>query len=105
MEHETLLSLLRDPAHWEFEIILTLIQDVVIGLLVWPFVSKHWKHHVERDEEAGLDRNKRRRKLKKETAWLGGFEGPQNKRPVGPPPKGKLSGVVTAKGSSSHGGK
>jgi hypothetical protein len=55
MEHETFWSLLHDAAHWEFELFLIFVFDVVLGLLVWPFVRKHWKHHVERDARETKD--------------------------------------------------
>ncbi|MGH7745457.1 MAG: hypothetical protein ACREQ5_11790 [Candidatus Dormibacteria bacterium] len=48
---ETFWSLLHDAAHWEFEVFLMIVFDVVIGGLCWPFVRKHWKHHLERDKE------------------------------------------------------
>ena len=51
MEHETFWSLLHDAAHWEFELFLMFVFDVVLGLLIWPFVSKHWRHHVDRDKK------------------------------------------------------
>lgn len=60
IETETFRSLLHDGAHWEFELFVGFIEmlafDVVIGLFAWPFVMKHWKHHVDRDrrEEHGV---------------------------------------------------
>ena len=52
--HETFWTLLHDTAHWEFEIFLMTIFDGVIGYLgfriFWPFLRKHWLHHLERDE-------------------------------------------------------
>ena len=48
-EHETFWTLLGDVAHWEFEIFVTIVFDVVVCGLLWPFVRRHWKHHVERD--------------------------------------------------------
>ncbi len=51
--HETFWTLLRDPAHWEFEIFLMILFDGVIGTLLWPFVRKHWAHHVARDRREG----------------------------------------------------
>jgi len=42
---ESFFDLLKDPAHWEFEIFLMLIFDVVIGLFIWPFVQKVHIHH------------------------------------------------------------
>jgi len=51
---ETFWTLLHDAAHWEFEIFLMVVFDGIIGYLgfklFWPFIRKHWKHHVERDE-------------------------------------------------------
>ena len=51
--HETFWTLLKDSAHWEFEIFLMILFDLVIGGLAWPFVKKHWKHHAERDRMEG----------------------------------------------------
>ena len=48
---ETFWTLLHDAAHWEFEIFLMLIFDVVIGALLWPFVKKHYDHHIARDKK------------------------------------------------------
>lgn len=48
-EHETFWSLLRDPAHWEFEILLIFIFDLLLAGLLWPIFRKHWKHHNKRD--------------------------------------------------------
>ena len=53
MEHETFWTLLTDKAHWEFEIFLIFIFDVVIGLLIWPWVSKFIIHHKSDDEKIG----------------------------------------------------
>lgn len=38
---ETFGTLLRDPAHWEFELMLIVIFDGVLGMLVWPFIDRH----------------------------------------------------------------
>lgn len=46
---ETFWTLLRDSAHWEFEIFLMILVDVVILGIFWPFLRKHWQHHVDRD--------------------------------------------------------
>ena len=53
---ETFWSLLHDLAHWEFEMFLMILFDVVLGMLLWPFIKKHWEHHVARDKEAGVDK-------------------------------------------------
>ncbi len=50
MEHETFLILLKDPAHWQFELFLIFIFDVIIGLLLWPFISKFILHHKSDDD-------------------------------------------------------
>jgi hypothetical protein len=52
--HETFWTLLRDPAHWEFEIFLMILFDGVIGALLFPWIRKHWQHHVNRDQKDGL---------------------------------------------------
>ena len=49
MIHETFWTLLRDPAHWAFEIFLMLLFDGLLFGLCWPFVRKHWRHHIDRD--------------------------------------------------------
>ena len=51
---ETFQTLLRDKAHWEFELFLMLLFDVVIGAVAWPFVKKHWNHHIARDRKEAL---------------------------------------------------
>jgi hypothetical protein len=60
IEQETFWTLLHDKAHWEFEIFLMVVFDLVLGGLLWPFVKKHWKRHIDRDMKEGLfDRNKK----------------------------------------------
>lgn len=39
------LHLVKDPAHWYFELMLIIIFDVIIGLLIWPFIQKALIHH------------------------------------------------------------
>ena len=48
---ETFWSLLHNAAHWEFEIFLMVLFDGLIGALIWPFVRKHWQHHIDRDKK------------------------------------------------------
>lgn len=48
--HETFTTLLRDPAHWEFEIFLMLLFDGLIFGLLFPFALKHWRHHIMHDK-------------------------------------------------------
>jgi len=50
MNHETFWTLLHDIAHWEFELFLQLIFDVIIAGLLWPLARKHWQHHIARDQ-------------------------------------------------------
>lgn len=50
MMHETFWTLLGDPAHWAFELFLMVVFDGVILGICWPFIRKHWKHHVDRDQ-------------------------------------------------------
>ena len=42
---ETFFTLLKDPAHWEFEIFLMVVFDVIIGFFIWPFVRRALVHH------------------------------------------------------------
>lgn len=51
---ETFWTLLRDSTHWEFEIFVTVVFDVVVVGILWPFVTKHAKHHFDRDKKEGL---------------------------------------------------
>jgi len=50
MENETFWTLLTDKAHWEFEIFLILLFDVLIGFLIWPWAKKFVIHHKSDDE-------------------------------------------------------
>lgn len=44
-ERETFWTLLRDVAHWEFEIFLILLIDGLLMGLLWPLIRKHLGHH------------------------------------------------------------
>jgi hypothetical protein len=50
-EPETFWTLLRDAAHWEFELLLIIVFDLLLAGLAWPFVKRHWQHHLDRDKE------------------------------------------------------
>lgn len=54
VEQETFWSLLRDGAHWQFELFLMVVFDGVVGGLAWPFIKRHWKHHLMRDLRDGV---------------------------------------------------
>lgn len=49
--HETFFTLLKDPAHWEFELVLIFLFDVVIGMILWPCLKKISKHHQSDDKK------------------------------------------------------
>ncbi len=63
MQMETFLELVRDPAHWEFEILLIIIFDVIVGLIIWPFIQKALVHHKS-DHERLEDLEREVEKLK-----------------------------------------
>jgi hypothetical protein len=48
---DTFTGLLRDRAHWEFEIFLMLLFDGVIAGLLFPLARRAWKRHIEREEK------------------------------------------------------
>lgn len=51
MEQETFWTLLTNLPHWEFEIFLIIIFDVLIGIIIWPRIVKFFKHHDEDDKK------------------------------------------------------
>jgi hypothetical protein len=51
MEHETFLSLLKDPAHWCFELFLQFVFDFLIGVLLWPRIKRALVHHQSDDDK------------------------------------------------------
>jgi hypothetical protein len=51
MEHETFWTLLKDPAHWQFELFLIFLFDVVVGILIWPPLKRWFKHYKEDDDK------------------------------------------------------
>lgn len=42
---ETYWELMKDPAHWLFELTLIVIFDVIIGAIAWPFIKRWIKEH------------------------------------------------------------
>jgi hypothetical protein len=59
MPTETFWTLLRDSAHWQFEIFVNVVFDgVVMGLVrltLWPIIKRHWQHHIDRDKREGVE--------------------------------------------------
>jgi len=49
METETFLDLLKNAAHWEFELFLMVVFDVVIGALLLPKFKQWITHHKSDD--------------------------------------------------------
>lgn len=43
---ETYFQLLRDPAHWLFELTLVVLFDGLLGILVWPRIRDHFHRDV-----------------------------------------------------------
>lgn len=41
---ESFWQLLKDPAHWAFEILLIVIFDGIIGLIIWPKIKEILEH-------------------------------------------------------------
>lgn len=54
---ETFWTLFHDKAHWEFELFVGFVEmiafDVIVGLLLYPWIKKHWNHHLARDKREG----------------------------------------------------
>jgi hypothetical protein len=50
-EPETFLTLLKDPNHWLFELLLIFIFDGVIGLILWPLLKSKALHHESDDQK------------------------------------------------------
>lgn len=48
------LELLRDPAHWAFELTLVALIDGIIGVLVWPRIKRHIHRDVDRANHSDL---------------------------------------------------
>lgn len=50
MEHETFWTLLKDPAHWMFELFLIALFDGLVGLILWPKIKKFLRHYRSDDK-------------------------------------------------------
>lgn len=46
---ESFTALLRDPAHWYFELFVGAVQELVFGVLVGAFLWPRLKAHIHRD--------------------------------------------------------
>lgn len=46
---ETFWTLLRDRAHWEFELFLMVLFDGIVGTMLYPWIRKHWNPSVKGD--------------------------------------------------------
>ena len=62
MQEETFWTLLRDPAHWQFEMFLIFLFDVLIGVLIWPQI-KRWLNHHKKDDDKLTELEERVRML------------------------------------------
>lgn len=51
MEHETFFTLMCSLPHWEFEIFLMFVFDILIGTLLWPLLRKWTNHHKSDDQQ------------------------------------------------------
>lgn len=51
MEHETFFTLLKDKAHWEFELFLMALFDGLIGWVIWPHIKQFLVHHEKDDDK------------------------------------------------------
>jgi|GEM_PF-3098921 len=50
-DQETFWTLLTNLPHWEFELFLMFIFDVLIGVIIWPKIKSFSKHHKEDDDK------------------------------------------------------
>ncbi len=53
MEKETFWTLFYSLPHWEFEILLIILFDGIIGVIIWPKIQKFIVHHKSDDERIG----------------------------------------------------
>lgn len=53
MCHETFWTLLKDPAHWYFELLLILLFDVLIGALLLPCLKRYVHAHTHIPNQRG----------------------------------------------------
>ena len=48
---ETFWDLVRDPAHWQFEILVNVLENLVVGGLIGVFIWPAIKRHIHQDVE------------------------------------------------------
>lgn len=48
LAEETFWDLLRSSAHWQFELFLMALFDVLIGMVAWPFVKRAISRHDQK---------------------------------------------------------
>ena len=56
LERETFWQLLKDPAHWEMELVVglaeTIVIDLLIGLLIWrKLIKPKWEARIHREHK------------------------------------------------------
>lgn len=44
-------ELVRDPNHWGFELLVTLLVDGIFGALIWPRIRRWRAHHKQDDKQ------------------------------------------------------
>lgn len=54
MISETFSDLLRDPAHWEFELLVGFVEMIIFDVLIFGVLWKHIRHHLDRDNRESL---------------------------------------------------
>jgi hypothetical protein len=50
-ETETFWTLVCSAAHWELELLIVFIVDVLIGLILWPIIRSKALHHQSDDDK------------------------------------------------------
>ena len=51
MEQETFWTLLHNAAHWQFELFLQFVFDIVLGIIIWPWFKSSVLHHESDDKK------------------------------------------------------
>jgi hypothetical protein len=53
---EAFTTLLRDPNHWYFELLVGGIEEIVFGIVIGAVVWPKIKQHIHRDVERGVEK-------------------------------------------------